>query len=330
MQRGRRRWDDLEALGPFRRLSKTQQQIIHRIDGLLDQAKDSVVITDPLSTDSPIVYVTDCWETMCGYSMEEAVGRNPRLTQGSGTSSEAISDMKIAIRQQRACKIRVVNYRGGCSSPFWNCLTVHPVFHGGKVQLFIASLQDYSHRMTKLVSVAPAQFCAHGSHFQRRVGLLRMEDANHAKAFGRPCWIDASEDVGEDEGRDQSPPHPRPIKRLGMHGLVLEPEYVVDRLRDELQQMHLPCLASEMVDSGTELVRIKTFYQTKIHEDEDDVPDAGGVHVWIHVTPEDLQGTYSISLTRIAGDTFQYHKLFRELRARLSDLTASFDSMTVS
>ena len=44
---------------------------------------------------------------------------------------------------------------------------MHPVFAQGRLQLFVANLQDYSYRMSKLVSVQPLQFCRHGGHFQR-------------------------------------------------------------------------------------------------------------------------------------------------------------------
>lgn len=121
-----RRMEELEELSPYRRLSSTQQQLIQRLDSILDQTRDSVVISDPLSANSPIVYVTSCWEDMCGYSLSEAVGKNPRITQGERTSADTITDISTAVRLRRACKVRVVNYRGSQRTPFWNCLTVRP------------------------------------------------------------------------------------------------------------------------------------------------------------------------------------------------------------
>ena len=38
--------------------------------------------------------------------------------------------------------------------------------------------------------------------------------------------------------------------------------------------------------------------------------------------PDDVaSGTYSISLMRLVGDTFEFHALYRSLRERLQDLT---------
>ena len=52
---------------------------------LLDTETDSVVITNPLVANTPIVHVTQAWQAMCGYTTRQACGQNPRLTQGEGT-----------------------------------------------------------------------------------------------------------------------------------------------------------------------------------------------------------------------------------------------------
>ena len=41
----------------------------------------------------------------------------------------------------------------------------------------------------------------------------------------------------------------------------------------------------------------------------------------VHVMPEDTDGSYSISLMRLVGDTFEFHALYRSLRERLNDIT---------
>ena len=45
----------------------------------------------------------------------------------------------------------------------------------------------------------------------------------------------------------------------------------------------------------------------------------------VHVMPEDTDGSYSISLMRLVGDTFEFHALYRSLRERLNDITVPTD-----
>ena len=59
-------------------------------------------------------------------AIREAVGKNPRLTQGEASDKATMHTMRCALDQQRACKVRLINYRGGSNNAFWNCLSVRP------------------------------------------------------------------------------------------------------------------------------------------------------------------------------------------------------------
>lgn len=48
---------------------------------------------------------------MCGYARDEAVGQNPRLTQGERTDAKCITALGAAVREGRACKVQLLNYR---------------------------------------------------------------------------------------------------------------------------------------------------------------------------------------------------------------------------
>merc|ERR1719231_1441733 len=119
--------------------------------------------------------------------MPQAVGQNPRLTQGEVTDPETVASMRRALVAQKPCKVRIINYRGYNREPFWNCLSVHPIFFNGTLQLFAARLQDYSYRMSRLVSLSPTQFCKSGDLFQMRV---RLSDVMSAQRFRQPRCVD--------------------------------------------------------------------------------------------------------------------------------------------
>ena len=67
--------------------------------------------------DNPIVYVTEPWQTMCGFTYEEACGQNPRIVQGERTDQKVVRAISGALANQSACKVQFVNYRRGAHPP---------------------------------------------------------------------------------------------------------------------------------------------------------------------------------------------------------------------
>jgi len=392
-----------ERLPAYQALTVTQRAILRRLTSIMDPEQDSVVITNPLQPQGPIVYVTNAWQDMCGYTTSQAVGQNPRLTQGEGTDPETVKSMRKALTAQQPCRVRIINYRGYNHEPFWNCLSVHPIFFNREVVLFAARLQDYSHRLQRLVSLTPAQFCKSGDLFQMKV---RLPQVTSAKSFNHPRIVEVTPgDIGleDDAGNSSSgaggttdgetttveegssaseagddgsytrgsagaPPHlpVKHVKRLGFGGLALEPEYLLDRLRHECAELQLPCQAHEVQVHGAEVMRMEVCSAGPLAAappplgmvaaggsslapgssssgagssgagslapiPPGGVPIGGGaggnmrgsegLRALVHVMPEDGDGTYSISLMRLVGDTFEFHALYRSLRERLQDIT---------
>ena len=121
---------------PVGPMTSSQLAVLTRIIGLL-KPSDSTVITNAREKSCPIVHVTPAWQEMCGYSEAEALGKNPRLTQGQDTDFNTIHALGCALRENRACKARLINYHGVTKQPFWNCITVRLLLGllrgGGKV-----------------------------------------------------------------------------------------------------------------------------------------------------------------------------------------------------
>jgi len=341
----------LEASPAYAQLTPLQRAVITRMLSMLDTSTDSVVISNPRAPSSPIVYVTEAWQRMCGYSYSEAVGKHPRLTQGEHTDKETIRGMGIAIAEKRSCKVRVINYRGYNHEPFWNCLSLHPVFHKDELLLHVAHLHDYSHRLSRLVSHQPIQFCATdtqldlpltcltSSSLLKRPSRLHLEE-KHVRLLPAPPaerkqpdaaggegagGVEGGEETGQTSGEgegaetrimlvdDVLPPETLRlpslhVKRLGFFRIELEPEYLVDRLIDEFEQLDLPCRSTASSDD---------VYRLEVSSNGG---EQGEVTAVLHVMPEDVFGHYSITITRLRGDTFAYHSLYRSLRQRLLDL----------
>ena len=164
-------------------------------------------------------------------------------------------------------------------------MQVQPIFFNRELVLFAARLQDYSHRLSRLVSLTPQQFCKSGDLFTMRVRLPELQNARSLQQARHidvtPADLGWSDDQPQEHGdgghagaaadgasaggaaaegfgaaRPAMQP-PRHVKRLAFGGLDLEPEYLLDRLRHECSEMALPCQAQEVRVHGAEIMRME-------------------------------------------------------------------------
>uniref|UniRef100_A0A7S0LAH5 PAS domain-containing protein n=1 Tax=Coccolithus braarudii TaxID=221442 RepID=A0A7S0LAH5_9EUKA len=289
-------------LHPKAVLEPLQKAMLAQFVEAIDPEAASLVITNPLLKDNPIVYVTEPWQKMCGFTYAEAVGKNPRVTQGERTDPRVIEVMSGALSSRSSCKVQLVNYRSGLlDRPFWNMLSISPLMFRGEVKLFIANLQDYSYHMTKMLSLTPAQFCKAAEYFQR-VRPIAQDVTMHMLA--KPTCYEVDVDHVKSSAVEQPVRMAPPLKRLGWSKLRLEPEYLTDRVVDALMS-------------------IDAEYDVKLTEDrcgEMAVVCArmGAVSFRV-VVDEDPSGSYRITCSRLSGDTFEYHAAYRSLRQHLQD-----------
>lgn len=296
-------------LHPEAKLSDEQRVTMDKLLEQLDQ-QASVVITNPLAKDNPIVYVTPSWQDMCGFTYSEAVGKNPRLTQGTNTNLETTRAISCSLTAKQPCKVQLINYRSGdAAKPFWNVLSVSPVISRGSLQFFIANLQDYSYQMARFVKLTPSQFCRAAQHFQRGRRLDTLTPFRLAK----PAVYEADDEftlpAPSSASRYQSAVTPHPIKRLGWSSLSLEPEHLSARIEDALQRMDATTEVTERADSEGETFMV----HAKL---------ANGTAMRVAVFEDPADGQYRISCTRLSGETFSYHEAFRAMRTHLADAVA--------
>lgn len=110
----------------------------------VDASPVGVIVTDPTQDDNPIVYINSRFEEMTGYSEAESIGHNCRFLQGVGTNSDDIAKIRSAVREEKACRVSLLNYRKD-GTPFWNELEVAPIRAAkGKVTHFVGIQHDIS------------------------------------------------------------------------------------------------------------------------------------------------------------------------------------------
>mmetsp|Transcript_10307 Transcript_10307/g.18412 ORF Transcript_10307/g.18412 Transcript_10307/m.18412 type:complete len:499 (+) Transcript_10307:257-1753(+) len=105
----------------------------------IQQSQHSFVITDPSLQDNPIVFASDDFLSLTGYSREDVLGRNCRFLQGSETSKEKIDEIRKGLATGDDVSVTLVNYTAE-GVPFWN-------------KLFIAALRDAQNNIVNFIGV---------------------------------------------------------------------------------------------------------------------------------------------------------------------------------
>jgi PAS domain S-box-containing protein len=106
----------------------------------------AVVIADATRADTPLVDVNPSFERITGYPSVAVIGRNPRFLQGPGTDPDAVRRMGTAIAEAKPLTEVLLNYRYD-GTPFWNEVTVSPVYdQNGILTHFVGLQHDVTER----------------------------------------------------------------------------------------------------------------------------------------------------------------------------------------
>jgi len=105
----------------------------------INKSQRCFVITDPSLQDNPIVYVTDDFLTLTGYSRAEVLGRNCRFLQGTETCKKKVAQIRKSTENGNDVSVTFVNYTAD-GTAFWN-------------KLFIAALRDAQNNIVNFIGV---------------------------------------------------------------------------------------------------------------------------------------------------------------------------------
>lgn len=98
---------------------------------------DCFCLTDPGKADNPIVYASDGFVNVTGYSRTEVVPRNCRFLQGNYTDRTATRRLKASIEAREETVELLLNYKKN-GEPFWNLLYVAPLLDAtGRLAFYI-------------------------------------------------------------------------------------------------------------------------------------------------------------------------------------------------
>mmetsp|Transcript_6836 Transcript_6836/g.9853 ORF Transcript_6836/g.9853 Transcript_6836/m.9853 type:complete len:515 (+) Transcript_6836:49-1593(+) len=120
-------------------LSSLDRQDFNLVNSV-QYSQQCFVITDPSLQDNPIVYASDGFLELTGYSRENVLGRNCRFLQGAETNKAKIAQIAKSISMGEDVSVTFINYAAD-GTPFWN-------------KLFIAALRDAQNNIVNYIGVS--------------------------------------------------------------------------------------------------------------------------------------------------------------------------------
>ncbi|MEH2219021.1 MAG: PAS domain S-box protein [Nostoc sp.] len=108
---------------------KQQEEQVRLLQSVVVNTNDAVVITEaqPVGEPGPnIIYVNEAFTRITGYSLQEVLGKTPRILQGAKTSRAELDKVWTALSRWEPVTVQVINYRKD-GSEFWNEFSIVPV-----------------------------------------------------------------------------------------------------------------------------------------------------------------------------------------------------------
>jgi len=123
------------GFGPVKTLMEPDFRLMSALSG----SQQNFAISDPSLPDNPIVYVSQGFLDLTGYTLDQVLGRNCRFLQGPGTDQSAVDIIRRGVREGIDTSVCLLNYKED-GTPFWN-------------QFFVAALRDAEGNVVNFVGV---------------------------------------------------------------------------------------------------------------------------------------------------------------------------------
>jgi len=123
------------GFGPVKTLMEPDFRLMTSLSG----SQQNFAISDPSLPDNPIVYVSQGFLELTGYSLNQVLGRNCRFLQGPGTDQSAVDIIRKGLQDGVDTSVCLLNYKAD-GTPFWN-------------QFFVAALRDAENNVVNFVGV---------------------------------------------------------------------------------------------------------------------------------------------------------------------------------
>lgn len=118
-------------VGGVRDITKKKEEELRLklLESVITNTNDTVVITEIHPDDEmnpSIVYVNEAFTTLTGYTVGEALGKNPRFLQGPKTDKNELAKIRTAIKKRQSCDATLINYKKN-GETFWVNISITPI-----------------------------------------------------------------------------------------------------------------------------------------------------------------------------------------------------------
>ena len=159
-----------------------------------------VTMSDARRADLPVVYVNPAFSAITGFAADDVIGRNCRLLQGEQTDPAALAEIRAALREQRDCRVTLLNYRRD-GTPFWNELTVSPVRDtAGQLTHFVGIQEDVTEERHALEAIRERDHLVQGI-FEAVSAQVAVLDHSGRVAYVSRSWLRYAEENPGDLSR---------------------------------------------------------------------------------------------------------------------------------
>lgn len=137
---------------------------------VVEASNDGIVVAEQEGSDNILIYANPAFERLTGYSVDAILYQDCRFLQGSDRDQPGLEAIREAMRDHRPSKQVLRNYRQD-GSPFWNELSITPVFNDtDQLTYFIGIQRDVSAEVDALARVQELE--DEVKHLQLRISQL--------------------------------------------------------------------------------------------------------------------------------------------------------------
>jgi PAS domain S-box-containing protein len=123
---------------------KEAEQELRKLSRAVEQSPTSVVITDSEGT---IEYVNPRFSVLTGYSLQEAVGQNPRVLKTELTPKETHEELWKTLKEGKSWRGLFVNKKKN-GELYWEDAWISPIFSSsGEITHYVAVKEDITQRI---------------------------------------------------------------------------------------------------------------------------------------------------------------------------------------
>ncbi|MCY7382064.1 MAG: PAS domain S-box protein [Microcoleus sp. CAN_BIN18] len=123
--------DAVRMVGTVTEISdrKARELQLRLLESVVTTTNDAVLITEAELMDEPgprIFYVNPAFTRMTGYTLEEVLGKTPRILQGEKTDRASLDRIRTALETWQPVRVDLINYRKD-GTEFWVELSIVPI-----------------------------------------------------------------------------------------------------------------------------------------------------------------------------------------------------------